>query len=92
MKNAAKIIYSDLPTEEAEYWESKTTDQSYAVQTTQLTREAYRYVASTYVVCENDQGPPPQHQEMFGQTANSKVIKIIQVTLPCSASPKNSQI
>ncbi|KAI3324235.1 alpha/beta-hydrolase [Xylariaceae sp. AK1471] len=76
MKNAAKIIYSDLPTEEANYWESKIIDQSYAVQTTKLTREAYRYCPSTYVVCVNDQGPPPQFQEMFGKAANSNIIKI----------------
>ncbi|KAH8157062.1 hypothetical protein CIB48_g11179 [Xylaria polymorpha] len=76
IKNAAKIIYSDLPAEEAEYWESRIVDQSYAVQTTKMTREAYRYCPSTYVVCENDQGPPPKFQEMFGKAANSNIIKI----------------
>ncbi|KAI0444935.1 alpha/beta-hydrolase [Xylaria telfairii] len=76
IKNAAEIIYSDLPAEEAGYWESRIVDQSYAVQTTKLTREAYRYCPSTYVVCENDRGPPPGVQEIFGRAASSEIVKI----------------
>ncbi|KAI1172931.1 hypothetical protein F4777DRAFT_559971 [Nemania sp. FL0916] len=41
MRNAAKLIYSDLPTDEAEYWQSMIIDQSYAVQTTEITQVAY---------------------------------------------------
>ncbi|KAI1654338.1 catalytic protein [Daldinia decipiens] len=62
--------------EEAEYWTSKIIDQSYAVQTTKLTRAAYRYIPSTYVVCGNDQGPPPQYQEMWGKNAGSIMLRI----------------
>ncbi|KAI0413566.1 alpha/beta-hydrolase [Xylaria grammica] len=76
MENAARLIYNDLPAEEAEYWESKIVDQSYAVQTTELTREAYRYCPSTYVVCKLDQGPPPLYQERFGKAAGANIIKI----------------
>lgn len=76
IKNAAQILYSDLPTEEAEYWASKIIDQSYAVQTTKLTNAAYRYIPSTYVVCENDQGPPPQYQEMFGKSAGALIRRL----------------
>ncbi|KAI8634386.1 alpha/beta-hydrolase [Xylariaceae sp. FL1651] len=76
MKNAAKVLYSDLPTEEADYWASKIIDQSYAVQTTKLTQAAYRHTPSTYVVCSNDQALPPQFQEMFSKTANSEIIRI----------------
>ena len=39
--------------------------QSYAVQTTKLTRGAYKYIPSTYLVYEGDQAVPPQYQEMF---------------------------
>ncbi|KAI0121886.1 hypothetical protein F4814DRAFT_406880 [Daldinia grandis] len=49
----------NLPAEEVGCRTSKVIDQSYAVQTTELTRAAYRDISSTYVVCENDQGPPP---------------------------------
>ncbi|GAP93177.1 putative catalytic protein [Rosellinia necatrix] len=76
MKNTAEILYHDLPATEAQYWESKTIDQSYAVQTTAITNEGFRHVRSTYVVCENDRGPPPQYQEMFGKTAGSDVLKL----------------
>lgn len=46
------------------------------MQTTAITNEGFRYVHSTYVVCENDRGPPPQYQEMFGKTAGSDVLKL----------------
>ncbi|KAI1178978.1 alpha/beta-hydrolase [Nemania sp. FL0916] len=76
MKNAAKVIYNDLPAAEAEKWESKMIDQSYAVQTTELTNETYKNIPSTYIVCTNDQGPPPQYQEMFGQASQSTIIRL----------------
>ncbi|KAI0848734.1 hypothetical protein F5Y00DRAFT_237492 [Daldinia vernicosa] len=76
VKNPAQALYSDLPTEEAEYWTSKIIDQSYAAQTTELIRAAYRYISSTYVVCENDQGPPPRYQEMWGKNAGSVMLRI----------------
>lgn len=76
IKNPAQTLYSDLPPEEAEYWASKIIDQSYAVKTTKLTHASYRYVPSTYVVCENDQGPPPQYQEMFAKSAGATVLRI----------------
>ncbi|KAF7540215.1 hypothetical protein G7054_g1601 [Neopestalotiopsis clavispora] len=76
IKNAAEILYNDLPQEEALSWQSKIIDQSYAVQEYKMTNEAYRFIPSTYAVCEDDRGPPPQYQEMFGSTAGSKIIKI----------------
>ncbi|KAI1333059.1 alpha/beta-hydrolase [Xylariaceae sp. FL0255] len=76
IKDAAKILYSDLPAEEAEYWESKVVDQSWAVQTTEITQDAYRDVPSTYVVCEKDKGPPPQAQEMWALASNSRVLRL----------------
>lgn len=76
IKNSAEILYNDLSPAEAQYWQSKIIDQSYAVQEYKITNEAYRFVSSTYVVCENDRGPPPQYQEMFGTTAGSKILKM----------------
>lgn len=76
LKNTADILYHDLPAADAQYWDSKTVDQSYAVQTTAVTNEAFRFIPSTYVVCENDRGPPPQYQEMFGKTAGSEILKL----------------
>lgn len=76
IRDAARAIYDDLPTEEAKYWESKIIDQSYAVQTTKLTQAAYRYIPSTYIVCENDQSVPPAFQEQFGRSINATMDKI----------------
>ncbi|KAI1213247.1 catalytic protein [Annulohypoxylon truncatum] len=76
IKNAANILYHDLPDAEAQEWESKIINQSYAVQKTKMTNEAFGFVKSTYVVCENDRGPPPMYQEKFGEMAGSKIQKI----------------
>ncbi|KAI0023170.1 alpha/beta-hydrolase [Xylariomycetidae sp. FL0641] len=76
MRNTQDLLYHDLPREEAEHWASKTIDQSYEVQKTRLSRAAYRYVPSTYVVCENDQGLPPAIQRQFGKQAGAKVLGI----------------
>ncbi|OTB07268.1 hypothetical protein M426DRAFT_53985 [Hypoxylon sp. CI-4A] len=75
-KDPAQMLYNDLPSEEAEYWTSKTVPQSYAVQATKLTRAACRYIPSTYLVCENDQGLPPKFQEMFGKSIGNNVLRI----------------
>ena len=76
IKDPARNLYNDLPVDEAEYWAARIIDQSYAVQTTKLTRESYRHVPSTYVVCENDQSVPPQFQEMFAEKAGAAVLRI----------------
>jgi pimeloyl-ACP methyl ester carboxylesterase len=76
LKDGAKLLYQDLPDAEAQDWEAKLVSQSYAVQKTELTRAAWRYVSSTYVITENDQVFPPQFQEMMAKNANSEVLKI----------------
>lgn len=76
MKETASTIYHDLPPEEARHWASKIIDQSYAVQTTPISRTAYRYIPSTYVVAEDDHALPVQYQEMFAATTGSEVKKI----------------
>lgn len=73
MKSGAQTIYNDLPVSEAALWESRMIPQSYAVQSTKMTRGAYKYISSTYLICENDQAAPPQYQEMFAQMASSHV-------------------
>ncbi|KAH6662814.1 catalytic protein [Halenospora varia] len=73
IKNGASILYNDLSDSEAALWESRLILQSYNVQKTELTREAYKYVPSTYLICENDQAAPTQYQEMFAASANAQV-------------------
>lgn len=70
---AEQKLYNDLPSPEASLWASRTLPSSHAVQTTKLTRAAWRYIPSTYLVCENDQAVPPQFQEAFAATAQAHV-------------------
>jgi pimeloyl-ACP methyl ester carboxylesterase len=49
--------------------------QSHAVQKTEITRAAFKYIPSTYLLCENDQAAPPQFQEMFAKLAGSNLLK-----------------
>jgi pimeloyl-ACP methyl ester carboxylesterase len=49
--------------------------ESYAVQKTEITRVAWKYVSSTYLLCENDKAVPPQYQESFAVLAGSKTVR-----------------
>ncbi len=73
IRNAAKTIYNDLPDHEAALWESRIILQSYNVQHTKLSREAYGYITSTYLICDEDQAVPPQYQEMFAHRAKAQI-------------------
>ncbi|KAL3429939.1 hypothetical protein BDV09DRAFT_200118 [Aspergillus tetrazonus] len=73
IKNGASTIYSDLTSAAATLWESRLIAQSCAVQTTGVTRPAYQYIPSTYLICENGQAIPPQIQEMFAGMAKARV-------------------
>ena len=81
-----QTLYNDLPPSEASLWASRLIPQSYQVQTTKLTRAAWRYVPSTYLICENDHAAPVQYQESFAASAKALVER-------CSAghSPHLSQ-
>ncbi|KAI4170023.1 MAG: hypothetical protein LQ343_005272 [Gyalolechia ehrenbergii] len=71
--NGAEKLYNDLPPSEASLWASRLIPQSHKVEETQLTRAAWRYVPSTYLICEGDQAAPPQYQEMFAEKAGATV-------------------
>ncbi|KAH8660136.1 hypothetical protein BX600DRAFT_499383 [Xylariales sp. PMI_506] len=88
IKYAATRLYEDLPTDEAEFWGSKIIVQSYAVQTTKLPRGSYRYVPSTYVVCENDQTGPPNYQEMFAGITGAELRRIGSGHSPMLSHPE----
>jgi len=86
IRAGASNLYNDLPGDEAKAWEERLIPQSYEVQKTVLTREAWKYVPSTYLICENDQAAPASFQERFAKMAQSTVVR-------CSAghSPMLSQ-
>lgn len=88
MKETASIIYHDLPPGEASYWASKIIDQSYAVQTTPITRTAYKYIPSTYVMTEDDHALPLQYQEMFAAATCADVKRIFSGHSPQLSKPE----
>lgn len=45
------------------------------MQETKITRAAWRYVPSTYLVGEKDQAAPKEYQEMFAKIAGAKIEK-----------------
>lgn len=73
IKNGAQTLYNDLPADQAALWESRLIPQSYKVQETPLSRAAYEYIPSTYLICENDQAAPSNFQEMFAHSANAEI-------------------
>ncbi|KAL8836171.1 MAG: hypothetical protein Q9170_003024 [Blastenia crenularia] len=70
---AEQKLYNDLSQQDASLWASRTLPSSHAVQTTKLTHAAWRYVPSTYLICENDQALPRQFQEGFAANAQAHV-------------------
>ena len=73
MKNGSFILYNDLPFSEASEWENRLIPHSYEIQRTKLTNAAYKFIPSTYLICESDQACLPKYQEMFASKAKSKV-------------------
>ncbi|CAG8958363.1 hypothetical protein HYFRA_00011040 [Hymenoscyphus fraxineus] len=73
--NPEKVLYGDLPPSEAERWTSRLIPQSYAVQKTKLTRAAWKYIPSTYLIGTNDQAVPKEYQEGFAKMAGAEVVK-----------------
>ncbi|KAL6715534.1 hypothetical protein ACLMJK_006495 [Lecanora helva] len=88
LKDGAQKLYNDLPPSEASYWESRLIAESYKVQTTVLTHAAWRYVPSTYLICENDQAVPVPFQEMFATKANARVDKCSSGHSPHLSQPE----
>lgn len=88
MKETASTIYHDLSPEEARYWASKIIDQSYAVQSTPISRTAYKYISSTYMVAEDDHALPLQYQEMFAAATGAEVKKIHSGHSPQLSKPE----
>lgn len=62
-------FYNDLPPSEQEHWTSLLKPHPASAQTTALTNEAYLYVSTVYLFCENDQALPIFIQEGFVKDA-----------------------
>ncbi|KAL8966961.1 MAG: hypothetical protein Q9183_003136 [Haloplaca sp. 2 TL-2023] len=70
---AEEKLYADLPKSEAAFWASRILPSSHKVQESLLTRAAWRYIPSTYLICENDNAVPPQMQDAFAATVQAHV-------------------
>ena len=81
------MLYNDLSDDEAADWESRLIPQSHAVQKSEIEITAYKYIPSTYMVCENDKAAPPKYQEMFAGTAGAKVTKLAAGHMPMLSQP-----
>jgi pimeloyl-ACP methyl ester carboxylesterase len=81
------LLYNDLPDDEAVDWESRLIPQSHAVQKSEIEVTAYKYIPSTYVICENDKAALPQYQEMFAEAAGAKVIRLAAGHMPMLSQP-----
>lgn len=69
MLNPQQRFYNDLSPTEQEHWTSLLKPHPAVAQTTALTNEAYRYVSTSYLLCENDQALPIFVQEEFVKNA-----------------------
>jgi pimeloyl-ACP methyl ester carboxylesterase len=81
------LLYNDLSDDEAADWESRLIPQSHAVQKSEIEVTAYKYIPSTYMICENDKAAPPQYQEMFAGAAGAKVTKLASGHMPMLSQP-----
>lgn len=66
-------FYNDLSPSEQEHWTSLLKPHPAVAQTTALTNEAYQYVPTSYLLCENDQGLPISVQEGFVKNAGVEI-------------------
>ncbi|KAH9871548.1 hypothetical protein J1614_005803 [Plenodomus biglobosus] len=87
LKGGASLLYNDLPDDEAADWESRLIPQSHAVQKSEIEITAYKYIPSTYMVCENDKAAPPEYQEMFAGAAGAKIVKLATGHMPMLSQP-----
>jgi pimeloyl-ACP methyl ester carboxylesterase len=62
---AAKVIFSDLPSDEAIKYVSKMPYHSGPSFVGPLTYAAYKYIPTTYIICEQDMVIPPEVQRQF---------------------------
>lgn len=62
--------------------------QSYAVKKTEMERTAYKYIPSTYLICEEDKAVAPQYQEMFAKAAGAKVVRCNAGHSPMLSQPE----
>ncbi len=76
LRNTLEKLYSGLPENQSAFWNAKVIPQSKGVMETVMTRCAYTYVPSTYVVCTADKAVPAPIQEMFAQMAGSDLKRI----------------
>lgn len=61
----AHRLYNDMLSPEQAHWLSQLKPHCASAQLTPLTRAAYRYIPTWYLLCENDQALPLEVQKMM---------------------------
>ncbi|MCA2323147.1 alpha/beta hydrolase, partial [Mycobacterium intracellulare] len=65
-----EVFYNDVQPCTAAWAQSRLLPSTFAAFTEPVTAAAWRYIPSTYVICERDQAGPPRLQEVMSQRAN----------------------
>ncbi|KAL9106040.1 MAG: hypothetical protein Q9227_008883 [Pyrenula ochraceoflavens] len=73
MRDGARNLYGDLSASEQAIWEPLMIAAPYGIQLTKMTRAAYEYVPSTYLIGEGDQAALPLYQEMFANQIKANI-------------------
>ena len=72
MNSPAERFYNDLPEKEQKKWVSELRPQLAEASLSPLTNAAYRFIPSTYLYCENDQGLPITLQKKMVDESEAK--------------------
>ncbi|GAB1198169.1 hypothetical protein APSETT444_007477 [Aspergillus pseudonomiae] len=83
----ATVFFNDLPSEEAATWAKKLVVHPKSAQFDPISREAYRNIPTTYIVCEQDAGLIPLVQEMMIENVRKAGVDIDVERLSASHSP-----
>ncbi|KAE8154370.1 alpha/beta-hydrolase [Aspergillus avenaceus] len=82
------VFYQDIPTSHTTVWVEKLTTQAKSAQLKPISREAYRNIPATYIVCEDDQAIPRELQEKMVADVKRRVgVEMQMERLPAGHSP-----
>lgn len=84
---AASVFYQDLPDDEAAFWAGRLVPMPKSAFLNRITREAYRGIPATYILCKDDRAIPASTQEMMISNVQSAGVSMDVVRITASHSP-----
>ncbi|KAE8318229.1 Alpha/beta hydrolase fold-1 [Aspergillus transmontanensis] len=85
--DAASVFYQDLPDDEAAFWAERLVPLPQSAFLNRITREAYRGIPATYILCKDDRAIPASAQEMMISNVQSAGASMDVVRITASHSP-----